>query len=203
MPSQASVPKHSHRPFLTTLRDHALLLSILVGSMWAVEVIDRVLPFAHLEAHGIHPRTVSGLTGIALSPFLHGDFSHLISNTLPFVVLGGLVLAGGRGVFLGTTIFVVIVGGAAVWLLAPSNTNHIGASGLVFGYLGFLLARGWFERSFAWTLLALGVLIAYGGLLFGVLPGQAGISWQGHLFGFIAGIVAAWAIFSRGPTPIS
>jgi len=186
-----------HRPLLVTLREHALLLGVLIGSMWAIEIVDRLLPFARLEAHGIHPRSVSGLAGIAFSPFLHGDFSHLISNTLPFLILGGLVLAGGRGIFFGTTIFVIIVGGAAVWLLAPSNTNHIGASGLVFGYLGFLLARGWFERSVGWTLLALAVLIGYGGLLFGVLPGQPRISWQGHLFGFVAGIVAAWGFFSQ------
>lgn len=197
------VPAPAHRPFFTTLRAHALLLGVLVGSMWALEIVDRLLPFVQLEAHGIHPRSVSGLTGIAFSPFLHGDFSHLIANTLPLLVLGGLVLAGGRGVFFGTTTFVIIVGGTAVWLLAPPNTNHIGASGLVFGYLGFLLARGWFERSVGWTLLALAVLIAYGGLLFGVLPGQPGISWQGHLFGFVAGIIAAWGFFSQAATRTS
>lgn len=199
MPRHVSVP--AHRPFLSTLRDHALLLGILVGSMWVIEIVDRVLPFAQLEAHGIHPRAISGLAGIAFSPFLHGDFSHLISNTLPCLILGGLVLAGGRGIFFGTTIFVIIVGGSAVWLLGAPNSNHIGASGLVFGYLGFLLARGWFERSVGWILLALVVLIAYGGLLFGILPGQPGISWQGHLFGFVAGIVAAWGFFSRDPAP--
>jgi membrane associated rhomboid family serine protease len=189
--------------FLTTLRHHALLLGVLVGSMWLSEIVDHVLPFLHLDAHGIRPRTVPGLAGIPLAPFLHGDFPHLISNSLPFLVLGGLVLAGGRGEFLGTTIFVIAVGGAAVWLLAPANSNHIGASGLVFGYLGFLLARGFFEKSIAWCALSLAVLIAYGGLLFGVLPGQPGISWQGHLFGFAAGIVAAWGCFSNQEPPRS
>jgi membrane associated rhomboid family serine protease len=190
------MPTTTRQPFLTTLRDHALLLCVLVGSMWVIEITDRILPFIHLEAHGIHPRSTKGLLGIALSPFLHGDFPHLISNSLPLLVLGGLVLAGGRGVFFGTTIFVIVLGGGAVWLLAPTGTNHIGASGLVFGYLGFLLARGIFEKSIAWFLLSLAVLIAYGGLLFGVLPGQPGISWQGHLFGFVAGIIAAWGFFS-------
>jgi len=190
------MPTNTRQSFLITLRKHVFLLCLLVGSMWAIEIIDRILPFIQLEAHGIHPRSTRGIIGIAFSPFLHGDFPHLISNSLPLFVLGGLVLAGGRGVFFGTTIFVIALGGGAVWLLAPADTNHIGASGLVFGYLGFLLARGIFEKSMGWFLLSLVVLIAYGGLLFGVLPGQPGISWQGHLFGFIAGIIAAWGFFS-------
>lgn len=191
------LPTNTRQPLLTTLRKHALLLWVLVGSMWAIEITDRILPFIQLEAHGIHPRSTRGIIGIAFSPFLHGDFPHLMSNSLPLLVLGGLVLAGGRGVFFGTTIFVIALGGAAVWLLAPANTNHIGASGLVFGYLGFLLARGVIEKSIGWFLLSLVVMIAYGGLLFGVLPGQPGISWQGHLFGFAAGIIAAWGFFSK------
>ena len=182
---------------LTTLRDHAVLLGLLVAAMWAIEIVDRILPFTQLDAHGIRPRTLAGLGGIVLAPFLHGDFAHLISNSLPFLILGGLVMAGGRGVFLGTTIFIIVAAGLGVWATGAGNTNHIGASGLVFGYLGFLLSRGIVERSFLWILLAVGVLIAYGGILYGVLPGQPGISWQGHLFGFLAGIIAAWGFFSR------
>jgi membrane associated rhomboid family serine protease len=175
------MPTPSNRPtLLTTLRDHALLLGILVAAMWAIEIIDHVLPFTHLDAHGIRPRTLAGLGGIALAPFLHGDFAHLISNSLPFLILGGLVMAGGRGIFVGTTIFVIVAGGLGVWLTGAGNTNHIGASGLVFGYLGFLLSRGIIEKSFLWILLAVGVLIGYGSILYGVLPGQPGISWQGH-----------------------
>ena len=181
---------------LTTLRDHAVLLGLMVGAMWAIELIDQI-PGTQLDSHGIRPRTVAGLGGIALAPFLHGDFAHLISNSLPFLILGGLVIAGGRGVFLGTTIFVIVAGGLGVWLTGAGNTNHIGASGLVFGYLGFLLSRGIVEKSFLWILLAVGVLIGYGGILYSVFPGQRGISWQGHLFGFLAGIIAAWGFFSR------
>ncbi len=192
------MPATPNRPTVArTLRDHAVLLGGLLVAMWAIEIADRILPFLHLEAHGIRPRTLAGLAGIAFAPFLHGDFAHLISNSLPFLILGALVMAGGRGVFLGTTIFVVLVGGAGVWLLAPGHTNHIGASGLVFGYLGFLLSRGIVEKSPLWVLLAIAILVGYGSLLYGVLPGQPGISWQGHLFGFLAGIVAAWGLFSR------
>jgi membrane associated rhomboid family serine protease len=192
----AALSPSNRPPLLTTLRDHAVLLGALVVAMWAIEILDRVLPIIQLDAHGIRPRTLKGLIGIAFAPFLHGDFAHLISNSLPFLILGGLVMAGGRGVFIGTTIFVIIAGGLGVWLTGAGNSNHIGASGLVFGYLGFLLSRGIVEKSFLWILLAVGVLIGYGGILYGVLPGQPGISWQGHLFGFLAGIIAAWGFFS-------
>jgi membrane associated rhomboid family serine protease len=164
--------------------------------MWAIEIID-LIPGLQLDRHGIRPRTIAGIGGIALAPFLHGDFAHLISNSLPFLILGGLVMAGGRGIFLGTTLFVIVAGGLGVWLTGASHSNHIGASGLVFGYLGFLLSRGIVEKSLLWILLAVAVLIAYGGILYGVLPGQPGISWQGHLFGFLAGMIAAWGFFSR------
>ena len=89
-----------------------------------------------------------------------------------------------------------MAGGLGVWLFAGRFTNHVGASGLIFGYLGFLLARGIFERSFPWMLAACAILFVYGGLLFGVLPGRAGVSWQSHLFGFVAGVGAARFLFS-------
>jgi membrane associated rhomboid family serine protease len=95
------------------------------------------------------------------------------------------------------TIFVALVGGFGVWLFAGKFTNHIGASGLIFGYLGFVLARGFFEKSLTWILIAGAVLVLYGGLLIGVLPIHTGVSWQGHLFGFLAGIGAARLIFPR------
>jgi membrane associated rhomboid family serine protease len=174
-----------------TIRDHVVLLSAFLGAMWIVEILE-LLPFVHLDRFGIHPRTVSGLWGILTSPFLHADFRHLILNSLPFVVFGGTVLLSGVRVFWAVTLFVMMAGGFGVWLLAPSATNHIGASGLIFGYLGFLLARGLFDRSLWAMLVAVVILVVYGGLLFGVLPSESGISWQGHLFGFLAGAVAAW-----------
>jgi membrane associated rhomboid family serine protease len=119
----------------------------------------------------------------------------LLVNTIPFVVLGGTVLLGGVRMFWRVTIFVTLLGGLGVWLFAGSFTNHIGASGLIFGYLGFVLARGLFERSLTWILISFMTLVLYGGLLFGVLPIHPGISWQGHLFGFFAGIGAARLMF--------
>jgi len=159
--------------------------------MWIVEILE-LLPFIQLDRFGIHPRTASGLWGILTSPFLHADFRHLIVNSLPFVVFGGTVLISGVRVFWAVTLFVMLAGGFGVWLLGPSATNHIGASGLVFGYLGFLLARGLFDRSLWAMLVAVVIVVVYGGMLFGVLPSESGISWQGHLFGFLAGAVAAW-----------
>jgi membrane associated rhomboid family serine protease len=172
------------------IKDHLLLLFGLLGAMWVVKILD-LLPFLHLTHHGIHPRTVSGLPGIVTAPFLHANFTHLALNSLPFIILGGIVLLSGVRVFWGVTIFVTLAGGFAVWLFAQKFSNHIGASGLIFGYLGFLLARGVFEKSWTSILIACAILIGYGGLLAGILPLRTGVSWQGHLFGLLAGIAAA------------
>ena len=181
---------------LGTIKDHLFLLVGLLGIMWLVEVLD-LLPFLHLARYGIHPRSVPGLPGIVFAPFLHSGFQHLIVNSLPFIVLGGIVLLGSVRVFWRVTIFVTLVGGFGVWLFGGKFTNHIGASGLIFGYLGFILARGLFEKSLPWIMTAGAILIAYGGLLFGVLPIHAGVSWEGHLFGFLAGIGAARLMFPK------
>ncbi|MEO7317355.1 MAG: rhomboid family intramembrane serine protease [Chthoniobacteraceae bacterium] len=178
------------RSFIATIKAHAVLLLGLLGLMWAIEILD-LLPFIQLDRSGIRPRSLAGLAGIVFAPFLHDGFTHLIANSFPFVILGAIVLLGGRRVFWRVTIFVTLAGGLGVWLFGGRFTNHIGASGLIFGYLGFLLARGWFEKSLPWMLAACAILVAYGGLLFGVLPIHAGVSWQGHLFGFLAGVGAA------------
>jgi membrane associated rhomboid family serine protease len=168
-----------------------VVLMALVALAWVMELGDALVPGRWLDSHGIQPRTLSGLWGILFAPFLHGGFAHLLANTVPFLVLGFLVMLRGLGTFVGVSLLVMVLGGLAVWLLAPSNTIHIGASGLIFGYVGYLLARGYFERSFGSLAIALVVAVLYGGALWGVLPGQPGISWQGHLFGFLAGVAAA------------
>ncbi|MFT5430557.1 MAG: membrane associated rhomboid family serine protease, partial [Myxococcota bacterium] len=145
--------------------------------------------------HGIVPRSVSGLTGILFAPWLHGDFAHLTANTVPFAVLGLLIMLRGPKVFLGVSVFITIVGGGAVWLIARS-ANHIGASGVVFGYLGFLVAVGIVERRLTSILASALVGFAYGGLIWGVLPNQPGVSWESHLFGALAGVAAA-RVFAR------
>jgi membrane associated rhomboid family serine protease len=174
----------------------ARVLIGVIAVLWLVEIID-VLFFDHaLERQGIQPRSWGGLDGILLAPFLHDDYAHLISNTVPLAVLGALVLLRGIPRWFQVTAVVIIVGGFATWLLARS-ANHIGASGVVFGYLGFLLAAGFFERSVRAIALGAITAFAYGGLLWGVLPTRPGISWESHLFGFAAGALAASWLLSR------
>lgn len=143
-----------------------------------------------LNSWGTFPRTVHGLTGIPLSPFLHGSFGHVVSNSIPFLVLGGLIALRGRQVLLRVSFIVIGLGGAGVWALGRPAI-HIGASGLVFGYFGYLVARGWYERKLGSILMAIAVIILYGGLIVGVIPDRSLVSWEAHLFGLIAGVLAA------------
>lgn len=168
---------------------------ILVGSLsvfWVAEIIDVVLPFWGLDQYGIRPRTERGLWGILASPFLHGGFDHLIGNSVPFLILGWLTMFRERWHFALVTVMAMLLGGLGVWTFGATGSVHIGASGVIFGYLGFLLLSGFLERRFGAILVSLGVGVAYGGLVWGVLPSQPGISWEGHLFGFLAGILAAY-----------
>lgn len=178
------------RGLVREIKAQVLILGAFVALMWGLEIVDVALGGA-LNAFGIIPRTAIGLRGILLAPFLHGGFPHLIANTVPFVVLGWLVMLRRTSDFFWVTAIVMLLGGLGTWLFAPARTIHIGASGVIFGYLGFLISRGYFERRFGSILFSLIVLALYGGLIWGVLPGQIGISWQGHLFGFIGGIMAA------------
>jgi len=182
---------------LDSVKSHAVLLFGVLVLMWVVEVVDFLLPIVDFDQFGIRPRSVMGLTGVLFAPFLHGGFGHLLANSLPFLVLGGLVLLGGGKVFRKVSLFVVLAGGLGVWVLGKGNSVHIGASLLVFGYLGFLLSRGIFERSIVWILVSVVILLLYGGMLYGMLPGQRGISWIGHVCGFVAGIGAAWLMFPK------
>jgi membrane associated rhomboid family serine protease len=165
---------------------------------WLLELVDRLLLDGALDNYGIRPRTTDGLWGIPLAPFLHGDFAHLASNTIPFVVLGGLVAMRGLAEFCEVSLIVVIVGGLGTWLFGESGTVHIGASGLVFGYFGCLTARGFLEANVVSILVGLLVLFLYGGIVWGVLPTQPGVSWQGHLFGLLGGAAAGWILTRLG-----
>jgi membrane associated rhomboid family serine protease len=127
---------------------------------------------------------------------------HLAANTVPFVVLGWLVMLRRIGDFVVVTVLSILIGGLGVWLAGSANSIHVGASGLIFGYLGYLLARGYFERSLWAVLLGALALVLYGGVLWGVLPGQPGISWEGHLFGFVGGVAAARLLTPSPVTPV-
>jgi len=167
-----------------------------VAVLWVSEIVDTVLD-NRLDAEGIRPGSTAGLSGIIFAPLLHGGFAHLIANTLPLLVLGFLVLLAGVRRWLAVTAIVWIVGGVGTWLFAGSGTVHLGASGLVFGWLTYLVLRGLFTRNATQILVGVVVFLVYGGLLLGVLPGQPGISWQGHLFGALGGVLAAWWLAGR------
>lgn len=165
-------------------------VAVLIALMWVVGMVNALLDY-RLSEYGVIPRTAEGLIGIPLMPFLHGSFDHLVVNTLPAVVLGGFVAIQGSRKFLTATVFITLVGGGALWVVGRTAV-HVGASGLIFGYFGYLIARAWYTRSLASVLIAVVVAVVYGGILLGVLPFfQEGVSWEGHLTGLIAGGIAA------------
>jgi membrane associated rhomboid family serine protease len=183
-----------------SLRNQVIILGGFIVVIWFLEIIDRLILGGSMNALGVRPRTLVGLRGILLMPLLHGGFGHLLANTLPFLVLGWLVMLNGISNFFVISAVIIVVSGVGVWLFGAANSVHIGASGLVFGFFGFLVTRAYFERSLGSIILAFGVIIFYGGLLMGILPLQLGVSWQAHLFGFAGGVLAAYVISKRNRT---
>lgn len=171
---------------------HIRILGGFVSVLWVLEIADTLLFRGWLNQFGILPRRWMGLRGILLAPLLHGNLRHLSMNTVPLVVLGWLILVRSTAVFVLVTASIWLVGGLGVWLFAAPKSNHIGASGLVFGYLGFLLANGYFEQSVVAISTAILVGLLYGSTLWGILPLQRGVSWQGHLFGALTGGLCAY-----------
>ncbi|MCB0904824.1 MAG: rhomboid family intramembrane serine protease [Actinobacteria bacterium] len=172
---------------------------VLLGVMWLLEILDAALP-GDLDQFGIESRDVDGLTGVAASPFLHADFAHLMANTVPFLILGSIVALRKPRRFWPIVITITVVGGFAVWLLGPTNTVTIGASGVVFGLLTYLITAGILTRHWLDVVIAVGVLFVYGGILIGALPFgvSSGVSWLAHLTGAAAGVLAAF-LFARQP----
>lgn len=162
---------------------------VLAALMWISEIIDTV-PGVDLDQYGIQPREVDGLTGIAAAPMLHAGFDHLVANTSVFVVLGLLVAWLTRH-FWKVTVGVALLGGLAVWLVGAPHSVHVGASGLVYGYAAFLVLYGLVARRVTAVIVAVVVFLVYGSIVWGVLPGQPGVSWEGHLFGAVAGLLLA------------
>ena len=173
------------------IKTQAIILATFVAIFWLLEILDQFVFRGSLDIFGIIPHQVIGLRGILFAPFLHGDFSHLIANTVPFLILGWLLMLQETSDFFIVTGLTMLVGGLGVWLFATPGSIHIGASILIFGYLGFLLLRGYFQRNIPSILLSILVFLLYGGTIWGVLPSRPGISWQGHLFGFLGGVLAA------------
>ncbi|HZQ30898.1 MAG TPA: rhomboid family intramembrane serine protease [Mycobacterium sp.] len=190
------VAKPQRRPVWMT---GGITIVTFVGLLYVVEAIN-YLDDQRLDVDGIRPLETDGLWGIIWAPLLHANWAHLIANTVPALVLGFLLTLMGLSRFVFATVIVWILGGVGTWLIgnigAPQGieTNHIGASGLIFGWLAFLIVFGFFTRH-AWQIIVgILVLLAYGGVLLGLVPGTPGVSWQGHLCGAIAGVVAAYLL---------
>ncbi len=172
-------------------REGVVLLAYLLALMWALAIADFVTGRRLLPKLAIEPRSLAGLPGIAVAPLLHGGFGHLAANSGPLVILGTVILLQGLEVLGLVTVFCWLFSGLGIWLLGRPGTRHLGASGVVFGYLGFILLRGYFERSPGAIATAMVVGLVYGSALWGLLPLQRGKSWVGHGMGFAGGAIVA------------
>ncbi|WP_198961216.1 rhomboid family intramembrane serine protease [Pseudonocardia sp. MH-G8] len=192
MVAPAPVPRPSMARVLPRAPLRSVLFMLLfTAALYVIEAVDTVSG-QQIQENGIEPLELDGLDGVLWAPLLHDDWAHLIANTVPFLVFGFLALAGGFRQFAMVTALIWVLGGLGVWLTGGYDGGvHIGASGLIFGWLVFLLTRGFFARSGLQILLAVGLFFVWGGILFGVLPGQPGVSWQAHLFGALTGLLAA------------
>jgi len=192
--------KSNRRPvstFTGTVKQQAVTLGTPLGISWATLGANTLLGGA-LNHFGIVPRTEQGLWGILFAPFLHANLAHLAANSVSLLVLGWLTLAfAGRRTFWIVSASAALGAGLCAWTFGAPGTVHIGASGVIFGYLGYLMLSGWYARRFMPLLVSLAVTAMWGGMVLGVLPGQIGISWQAHLGGFIGGVLAARALHAR------
>lgn len=186
------------KSFREGLVQRLLILGAVVALLWLLELFDFILWNVDLDRYGIQPRTLAGLLSIGFAPFLHYGFGHLLANTAPFLVLGWCVIAYSIYDFWLVSLLAALASGLGIWLFGAPHTLHLGLSGVIFGYFGFLLSRGLLERSLLAIVLALIAFLFYGGILWGLLPVWPGISWTGHLFGFIGGVLAAHWVTRRG-----
>lgn len=178
--------------FVDELKARVALLTLFVGSMWATFFLSVSMPFLHLNRHGVVPRTLDGLQGILYAPWLHAGLWHIIANTGGLLVLGWLTMWPRITNFWQATAGGILGAGLCAWMLGAPYSMHIGASGVVFGYAGYLVARGFYTRGMLSILVALFVVSSYGvSMLLGALPIYPGVSWQSHLGGAIGGIIAA------------
>lgn len=184
--------------WLGSWRGPVTAMVVIAGLLWLVELVNLATD-GRLDDYGIRPRTLGGLWGVATAPLLHASVPHLVGNTLPLVVLGILGLVGNARRFVLATALVWLVSGVGVWLAGPSDAVTVGASGIIYGWLGYLIVRGWVAHRLRQALLGVAVLVVYGGgALWGLLPLVNGhVSWQGHLFGAVGGVLSAFLLDRR------
>lgn len=188
-PRLASLRK-TGRQVTRSLRRQAVVLGGTFTTFWVVFALNNLLG-GMLNVFGVIPRTTIGLRGLLFAPFIHHRFDHIVANSLPFLALGWMVMLRDARHFVPVTVISAIGSGLLAWLLGAPGSVHIGASGILFGYLGFLILSGWYARSALSIALSLVVIAVWGGVVLGVMPGQSGVSWQSHLGGFLAGALAA------------
>ena len=172
------------------IRQNIKAASLTVTMLWLLYVLDLLLPI-DLRLYGLRPRSIDGLWGILATPLLHVNFGHLIANSGALFVLLAVSLSFSRKLTTIAILIIALVGGGLVWLFGASNTVHIGASGVIFGLIGFLMFMGVFRREWEALLFSLAVFFFYGGALLSLFRLEPGISWTGHLFGFLSGVLAA------------
>lgn len=199
--TQSDASRFGTEAFYAAIGRAFVAMCAFVPILFVIELVDMQLDGRLDRSGGIEPRSPAGLDGIIFAPLLHGDYAHLVGNSIPLILMGTFVLAAGGRRFLASTVLIALVSGVGVWFFGQPGTVTVGASGVIFGYLGVLLMRGLVEHS--WWNIAVGLLIAllYGWQLIGVLPMDERISWQAHLFGFLGGLVAAVVFRRRGQNP--
>ena len=169
----------------------------LTAVVWIVQIVNDQDGYA-LDRFGLRPRSVSGLWGVLTMPFLHASWDHLLSNTAPLVLIGWVVMVGGLRTWVVVTLTVILAGGLLTWAVGPGDTVIVGASALVFGWLGYLIARALFSRKIRWILSTALVLIFFGTLLYGLVPvPHSNVSWQAHVCGFVAGAAVGAVLHGR------
>jgi membrane associated rhomboid family serine protease len=186
-------------PFNPQSWSGALVLMGFVGALlWIIQIVNAADSY-DLDRFGLQPRAAHGLWGIVTEPFLHASYGHMLSNTVPLILIGWVLLLSGPRIWATVTAIVVVGGGVLTWLVAPGNQVIVGASGMIFGWLGYLLARAYFSRRMKWIVVAVLVLFFFGSLLFGLFPTlHSDVSWQAHVCGFVAGIGAGALLHPRG-----
>jgi membrane associated rhomboid family serine protease len=170
---------------------------VLLGACWAVEVVNYNGESALDNRYGIQAHDTDTLWHIFTAPFLHANLDHLMANSVPLAIFAFLAALRGVARFVAVSVIVMVASGLGVFFLAAPGTVTVGASGLIFGYFGYLLARGFVEHRPLDIVVAVLIAVVYGTMLFGALPGQPGISWQAHMFGLIGGVLAAWMTRQR------
>ncbi len=178
---------------ITTMQANAEVALKILGLLWAVQIVNMAMHY-RLNVFGIYPRHPFGLIGIFTSPFLHGHLNHLFFNSIPLFLLLVLMLAQGFSNFLTITLNIMIFSGLAVWLFGR-KAMHVGASGVIMGYMGYLLTQAYYRPSAAALLLGVLALYYCGSILMHLLPSDAKTSWEGHVFGFAAGVAVAMGYF--------